>query len=387
MAYGTPRSPDDVERLLHRHPPGPAADAGAAGRPRRPATTPSAASRPLAERTEAQRAALAAALDERAPGPVRGRARQKHAAPFIEDAVAPLADAGVDRAGRAWCWPRTTRPSASAVPASGPRPAAAEAASPLPAIDHWHLEPAYLDFLADAPARRRAPSSPPNHKVLFTAHSLPERVLVDDPYPDQLRESAAAVAERVGCRPWADWAIALAERGPHARAVARARRPRGHPRARRHRPSATGVLVCPRVHVRPPRGALRPRHRGPPVADDAGLGLRPHPIAERRPGGDGRAGRPRDRRPPSRQDAEMGDPADARRRRRRRHHRASPPRSPSLRRSPACGVTVLEASDRLGGKMLTTPFAGRPVDAAPTRSWPGCPGPSSCATSSGCRRR
>jgi len=32
-------------------------------------------------------------------------------------------------------------------------------------------------------------------------------VLEGDPYPDQLRESAAAVAERVGLLPWPDWAI------------------------------------------------------------------------------------------------------------------------------------------------------------------------------------
>ncbi len=48
---------------------------------------------------------------------------------------------------------------------------------------------------------------PAKHKVLFTAHSLPERVLEGDPYPDQLRESAAAVAARVGLLPWPDWAL------------------------------------------------------------------------------------------------------------------------------------------------------------------------------------
>ena len=54
---------------------------------------------------------------------------------------------------------------------------------------------------------------PPKHHVLFTAHSLPERALVDDPYPDQLRESAAAIAERVGLGPWADWSLAWQSAG------------------------------------------------------------------------------------------------------------------------------------------------------------------------------
>ena len=49
--------------------------------------------------------------------------------------------------------------------------------------------------------------------MLFTAHSLPERVLEGDPYPDQLRASAAAVAERVGLAPWPDWALAWQSAG------------------------------------------------------------------------------------------------------------------------------------------------------------------------------
>ncbi len=43
--------------------------------------------------------------------------------------------------------------------------------------------------------------------MVFTAHSLPERVLEGDPYPDQLRASAEAIADRVGLGPWATWSI------------------------------------------------------------------------------------------------------------------------------------------------------------------------------------
>src|SRR2546429_8134297 len=39
--------------------------------------------------------------------------------------------------------------------------------------------------------------------ALFTAHSLPERILATgDPYPDKLRASAAAVAQRAGLTAW-----------------------------------------------------------------------------------------------------------------------------------------------------------------------------------------
>jgi ferrochelatase len=44
-------------------------------------------------------------------------------------------------------------------------------------------------------------------KVVFTAHSLPERVLEGDPYPEQLEASATAIADRVGLDRWAGWGI------------------------------------------------------------------------------------------------------------------------------------------------------------------------------------
>jgi ferrochelatase len=49
--------------------------------------------------------------------------------------------------------------------------------------------------------------------VLFTAHSLPERVLVGDPYPEQLRQSAAAVAERVGLPSPSGWDLSWQSAG------------------------------------------------------------------------------------------------------------------------------------------------------------------------------
>ena len=90
--------------------------------------------------------------------------------------------------------------------------AAAEHGLTYEEVGAWHLEPAYLDFLAAAVTEAQA-TLPENHKVLFTAHSLPERVLVDDPYPDQLRESASAVATRVGLAEWAGWGLAWQSAG------------------------------------------------------------------------------------------------------------------------------------------------------------------------------
>ncbi len=78
---------------------------------------------------------------------------------------------------------------------------------------------------------------------MFTAHSLPERILgMGDPYPDQLAETAAAVAARVELdrRPLAG---GLAVGRTDARALARSGHPHRHRRAGGAR-GADGVLVC-----------------------------------------------------------------------------------------------------------------------------------------------
>jgi ferrochelatase len=63
-------------------------------------------------------------------------------------------------------------------------------------IDSWHDEPGLVDLLA---ARVRGTDA----HVIFTAHSLPARILESgDPYKDQLLETAELVAERAGLETW-----------------------------------------------------------------------------------------------------------------------------------------------------------------------------------------
>ena len=64
-------------------------------------------------------------------------------------------------------------------------------------IDSWHLLPAYLQRQASSITERLG-SLPLATRVVFTAHSLPERVLAGDPYPDQLAESAGRIAALAG---------------------------------------------------------------------------------------------------------------------------------------------------------------------------------------------
>jgi ferrochelatase len=63
-------------------------------------------------------------------------------------------------------------------------------------VDSWHDERAFVDVLADKIRGTGA-------HVVFTAHSLPERILAQgDPYKDQLLETSRLVAEAAGVDDW-----------------------------------------------------------------------------------------------------------------------------------------------------------------------------------------
>ena len=63
-------------------------------------------------------------------------------------------------------------------------------------IESWHDFPPFIDFVADS-VRGTA------RHVIFTAHSLPARILAEgDPYQDQLYETARLVAEEAGVTDW-----------------------------------------------------------------------------------------------------------------------------------------------------------------------------------------
>ncbi|MET0727856.1 MAG: ferrochelatase [Acidimicrobiales bacterium] len=244
MAYGTPAAAEDIEPYythIRRGTP-PSAEQLAELTARYEAI---GGISPLAERTEAQRAELQRALEERSPG-CRVVLGQKHAAPFIEDAVAALAVTGVERVVGLVLAPHFSRAS---VGQYQERLAAAATVHGLSwaGIDSWHLEPAYLRFLTDVVLDGLA-RLPERTRVLFTAHSLPERALADDPYPDQLRDSAARVADAAGLDGSGGWSLCwqsagrTAEpwRGPDVLDVIRDLAGTGR---------ADGVLVCPQGFV------------------------------------------------------------------------------------------------------------------------------------------
>ncbi|HET7571929.1 MAG TPA: ferrochelatase [Gaiellaceae bacterium] len=101
-------------------------------------------------------------------------------------------------------------------------------------VESWHDEPGFVELLA---GRVRGTSA----HVVFTAHSLPARILEQgDPYRDQLLETARLVAERAALR---DWSFSFQSESPtgepwlgpdildHLRAL--------------HADGVRAVLVCP----------------------------------------------------------------------------------------------------------------------------------------------
>jgi ferrochelatase len=70
-------------------------------------------------------------------------------------------------------------------------------------VDNWHDWPPFLDLLAQRVRAALTVETRAEWHVVFTAHSLPARILDEgDPYEDQLLESSAAIAERAALRDW-----------------------------------------------------------------------------------------------------------------------------------------------------------------------------------------
>jgi ferrochelatase len=201
MAYGTPEDRDGIEAYytdIRRGRP-PTAEQLADLTARYDAI---GGTFPLRAITEAQAAALQRSLGDGYAVAVG----LKHAAPFIEDAVATLARDGITHAVGLVVAPHF---SGASVGEYARRAAAAgdEHHVTVDTIEHWHLLPEYLEFLAGAVAEARAslPDGTAHREaeVVFTAHSLPERAVPpEDPYPDQVRATAESVATLADLLRW-----------------------------------------------------------------------------------------------------------------------------------------------------------------------------------------
>jgi ferrochelatase len=187
MAYGSPSRPEDVapyfEDIRGGRPVSDEAVEELAERYRR-----IGGRSPLGEITEAQRAALEHELG------VPVFVGMKHWQPRIAEAVESALAAGATRIVAVVLAPHYSRLSVGEYRER--LEAAAAGRAEIVLVESWHDHPGYLDILAD---RARGTDA----WVVFTAHSLPERILAEgDPYREQLLETSCLVAERAGLEKW-----------------------------------------------------------------------------------------------------------------------------------------------------------------------------------------
>jgi protoporphyrin/coproporphyrin ferrochelatase len=187
MAYGSPSLPDDVRPYL---------EDVRGGRPVSDEAVEELAERyrriggrsPLDDVTEAQRAAL-----ERELG-VPVFVGMKHWQPRIADAVESALAGGATRIVGLVLAPHYSRLSIGEYRER--LDAAIDGRAEVVLVESWHDHPGFVDVVADRVREADA-------WVVFTAHSLPERILADDdPYREQLLETSRLVAERAGLERW-----------------------------------------------------------------------------------------------------------------------------------------------------------------------------------------
>jgi len=198
MAYGGPGNIDEVEPYLMDV---------RGGRPTKPQLVAEIRARyariggrsPILELTRLQAAGLARALGDRFSVYVGMR----HWHPYIQDVVDEIARAGHARIVGVAMAPHYSNMSVGAYEKKLLQ-AADGGRLDVALIRTWWSQPRFLDAVADriAQALQRFPR-PAAVQVVFTAHSLPEKILASaDPYPDELKASAAEVARRARLTEW-----------------------------------------------------------------------------------------------------------------------------------------------------------------------------------------
>jgi ferrochelatase len=167
---------------------------------------------PLKQLTEDQRDALQSELEHLSPGKYQVFLGLKHASPFIEETVTEVVGLGYKKIVGLVLAPHYSSYSIGQY-MDRVRAVAEPAGITVSGIDSWAREEAFIDFLAND-MREKLASLPERTKVLFTAHSLPQRIIDGgDPYPEELRSTAELVAEKVGLTRWSDWSIAWQSAG------------------------------------------------------------------------------------------------------------------------------------------------------------------------------
>ena len=199
MAYGGPGNLAEVEPYL--------LDVRG-GRPTKPQLVEEIRARyariggrsPILEHTRAQAAGVGRALGTG----FRTYVGMRHWHPYIKDTVAQIRRAGGRRVVGVVMAPHYSGMSVGAYEQKLLE--AAHESEPLEValVRSWWEQPEFLDTMANRVRQALQRFSKPSEvQIIFTAHSLPERILAaGDPYPEELTASAAEVARRLELGEW-----------------------------------------------------------------------------------------------------------------------------------------------------------------------------------------
>ncbi|EAE5921648.1 Ferrochelatase, protoheme ferro-lyase [Listeria monocytogenes FSL J1-208] len=201
MAYGTPYKDEDIERyytdIRHGHKPSEEMIADLRGR-----YHAIGGLSPLAKITEAQAYGLEKALnDSQDEVEFKAYIGLKHIEPFIEDAVEAMHKDGIEEAISIVLAPHYSSFSVEAYNKRA-KEAADKLGSPsIKAINDWYKQPKFIQMWANRinETAKQIPADELLDTVLIvSAHSLPEKIKQhNDPYPDQLQETANLIFEKV----------------------------------------------------------------------------------------------------------------------------------------------------------------------------------------------
>jgi ferrochelatase len=224
LAHGTPESldqmPDYLARVRGGRPPSPELIAEMTSN-----YTAIGGRSPLTDITRAQAAALAAELGDGTPV----YAGMRNWDPYIADAVAEAVAAGAQELIAIPLAPQFS--TVSVAKYQDAVAAAAPPGIPVRTVSSWHDHPGLIAAFAE---KVRAEAPRPEETVLFTAHSLPVRLIENgDPYAAEVAATAAAVARAAGIasyerawqsagrtpEPWLGPSVEEALRSLHARGV------------------------------------------------------------------------------------------------------------------------------------------------------------------------
>lgn len=200
MAYGTPYKEEDIERyythIRHGRKP---SDELIADLKRRYSAIGGIS--PLAKITEQQADALVSKLNEiQDEIEFKVYVGLKHIEPYIEDAVTMMHRDGIEEAISIVLAPHFSNFSVKSYNTRASEVASELGDMVIHSVESWYKEPKFIEFwkneintILDSIVEKG------DTAVIFSAHSLPEKILAGgDPYPEQMNETADLIADVTG---------------------------------------------------------------------------------------------------------------------------------------------------------------------------------------------